>query len=304
MVPVWRGIGDGSFSWHSSRATGAPRRCRMRIRLCIKHLPSTPRRGARLPSSAAEDTGARRRWPVLDQSPDCSPSIPSCFCCRVRAPADTARASGAPARARFTDRDHVDDVPGLPPASAAANMPLRKNADGRPLAGSNGSTKGLTHPAARRLLLRPAIERREGNHPVRRLRNIAVRDGCAATSGCGAAESCRSPEILGKAAAAGARTAIRVFCRGGYWPHGAKVRPGTEIHLIAIRGNQPGRVLPKAVLAGWRARDVRLRIGRVVQEARDPWQSGGCRREDGHPRFLQGRILAPRRESPSWHRST
>ncbi|HST61359.1 MAG TPA: hypothetical protein VLK84_21825, partial [Longimicrobium sp.] len=61
----------------------------------------------------------------------------------------------------LTDRDQVDDVPRQASASAATILPLRKNADGRPRAGSNLSTKGLTHPAARRLLLRSAIGRRE-----------------------------------------------------------------------------------------------------------------------------------------------
>ena len=99
---------------------------------------------------------------------------------RFRAPASGAAAiriprenvssgAGVRQRARFTDRDRVDDVPGQASASAVTIVPLRKNADGRPLAGSSRSTKGLMHPAARRLLLRSATGRRDGNHPVRRL---------------------------------------------------------------------------------------------------------------------------------------
>jgi hypothetical protein len=113
-------------------------------------------------------------------------------------------------------------VPSQASASIEAIMPLPKKSDGRPLAGSSPATRGLTHPAARRLLLRSATGRRDGNHPVRQASPAAVRaGGCDAMAGRESAASCRRPEILGRAAAAGEGTAIRIFCRRGYWPHGA-----------------------------------------------------------------------------------
>ncbi len=141
----------------------------------------------------------------------------------------------------FTDRDRVMMCQGQASASTAAIVPLRKNADSRPLAGSSRSTKGLMHRAARRLLLRSAIRCHEGNHPVRPFSpKPCERERRDATAGRESAESCRRPEILGTAAAAGERAAIRIFRRGGYWPHGERL-PMHSIHLIAIGKSRPWR---------------------------------------------------------------
>ncbi|HYW11321.1 MAG TPA: hypothetical protein VE871_05170 [Longimicrobium sp.] len=66
------------------------------------------------------------------------------------------------------------------------------------------------------------------------LYNVAVRDGCAATSGCGAAESCRTPEILGTAAAAGEGTASAFFA-GEDTGLTERKSAQAQIHVIAIR---------------------------------------------------------------------
>ena len=91
-------------------------------------------------------------------------------------------------------------------------LPLRKNADGRPLAGSSLSTKGLMHPADRRLLRRSASGRRDDDHPVRPpSQRPPVRRRCDATAGRESAEYRGRPEILGTAAAAGEGTASAFF---------------------------------------------------------------------------------------------
>ncbi len=52
--------------------------------------------------------------------------------------------------------------------------------------------------------------------------------------------------------------------------------------------------------AGTMRRDGRTRIGRVVQEARDPWQSGCCRRGDGIRVFAEEDV-GPMRRNPTKH---
>jgi hypothetical protein len=166
------------------------------------------------PAASAEDAEPRRQGPRHADRESSSGAVSSCD-----APSPlTVGHPGLRHRHAFTDRDHVDDVPRQASASDATIVPHPKNADGRPLAGSNGSTKGLMHPAARRLLLRSATGRRDGNHPVR-------------------------------------------------------------------------QVSPKAAGAGGMGRDGRTRIGRVVQEARDPWRCG-CRRRGAASAFPQDRRSA------------
>ncbi len=72
---------------------------------------------------------------------------------------------------------------------------------------------------------RRALDRRQprwqSSSAGRPLQRPQVRDGCDATAGRGSAESCRRPEILGRWVAAGAGTAIRIFCGRRCWPHRA-----------------------------------------------------------------------------------
>jgi len=106
--------------------------------------------------------------PVRDRTSRWPSSSAAAFAEAALAGADAPRwPAGHRRRQALTDRDQVDDVPRQASASAATILPLPKNADGRPRAGSSLSTKGLMHPAARRLLLRSAIGRRDGHHPVR-----------------------------------------------------------------------------------------------------------------------------------------
>jgi len=66
---------------------------------------------------------------------------------------------------------------------------------------------------------------------------------------------------------------------------------------VATAGIQDGGV-PKAIRAGAMRRDGRTRIGRVVQEARDPWQIDRCRRGDGHPNFSHDEDTGPTARMP------
>jgi len=179
---------------------------------------------------------------------------------RLRHPFHLGRPNGAaiarrrPALRRrhtLTDRDQVDDVPCQASTAAAAIVPHRKNADGRPLAGSIRSAKDLWHPAARRpIRVRPSRAHRcfliwKQRNPQetiiqfgRLFRTLYAREACAVTSVRGPDGSCRRPEILGSAVAAGEGTGLK-FLPGKHTGRTGRMPAEARIHLIAIGRSRP-----------------------------------------------------------------
>jgi hypothetical protein len=151
-------------------------------------------------------------------------------------PAGRATSFGSPSRARSQPiairwMMCQDSHPPPPPSSCSFCLsrtpvvPPPKNADGRPLAGSSPSTKGLMHlPSA----TCSASGRHHGNHPIRQaFPNPHQREQCAATADRGPDGSCKRLEILGRWIALGGGRHPR-FCGGGCGPHGAALRPCTD----------------------------------------------------------------------------
>jgi hypothetical protein len=136
----------------------------------------------------------------------------------------------------LTDRDRVDDVPGQPSTSAAATLPLPKNADAvpSPAAASLPRISGILHDPS-------------GPPPAITIAAIPfdrLPTGCT----CGS-DAPRRPVAPRMATARGTRSLVDWllpaggrhphFLEAGWWLQGAEVRRGTASHLIAIRRRRP-----------------------------------------------------------------